>query len=158
MKLTVKHLILLVSGLALSACSAGSSLLNSKASTPQAVNVPVGNALALPPDLQLQAPGQTSDAYLPNGPVDVPAPAPKYSNKATPTKLASANAALPNIDGLKKQDIFEQYGVSKVNADGTPRTTDQLREALRLAIIAKRRETNPAYGTIGNLGNLFKDQ
>jgi hypothetical protein len=116
--------------------------------------VPVGNALALPPDLQLQAPTQTSDAYLPNGPVDVPAPAPKVS-----TQIASAaSPALPNVDGLKKQDIMEQYGVSRVNADGTPRTSEQLREALRQAIIAKRKAANPNYGTIANLGNIFKDQ
>jgi hypothetical protein len=154
MKFQTKILFCVAVALALSACTGGQSLLDSKASTPRAVNVPVGNALALPPDLQLQAPTQTSDAYLPNGPVDVPAPAPKVS-----TQIASAaSPALPNVDGLKKQDIMEQYGVSRVNADGTPRTSEQLREALRQAIIAKRKAANPNYGTIANLGNIFKDQ
>jgi hypothetical protein len=154
MKSQTKILFCVAVALVLSACTGGQSLLDSKASTPRAVNVPVGNALALPPDLQLQAPTQTSDAYLPNGPVDVPAPAPKVS-----TQIASAaSPALPNVDGLKKQDIMEQYGVSRVNADGTPRTSEQLREALRQAIIAKRKAANPNYGTIANLGNIFKDQ
>jgi hypothetical protein len=154
MKFQTEILFCVAVALALSACTGGQSLLDSKASTPRAVNVPVGNALALPPDLQLQAPTQTSDAYLPNGPVDVPAPAPKVS-----TQIASAaSPALPNVDGLKKQDIMEQYGVSRVNADGTPRTSEQLREALRQAIIAKRKAANPNYGTIANLGNIFKDQ
>jgi hypothetical protein len=150
----VKILFSVTVALALSACTGGQSLLDGKASTPRAANVPVGNALALPPDLQLQAPTQTSDAYLPNGPVDVPAPAPQVSNQIA----SAANPALPNVDGLKKQDILEQNGVSKLNPDGTPRTSEQLREALRQAIIAKRKAANPAYGTIANLGNIFKDQ
>jgi hypothetical protein len=155
MKFSFKILILLCGALALSACSNGSSLLDSKGSTPQAVNVPVGNALALPPDLQLQAPTQTTDVYLPNGPVAEPAPA--LAPVAT-KKLASNVPALPNVDGLSKPDIFEQYGILKLNPDGTPRTPVQLREALRAAILAKRKQANPNYGTIANLGNIFKDQ
>jgi hypothetical protein len=75
MKTVSTKMIVIVAGLALAGCSNGSSLLNSKSNVPQANNIPVGNALAMPPDLQLAVPTQTSDNYEPNGPVAPIAPA-----------------------------------------------------------------------------------
>ena len=43
-----------------------SNLLGGKSHVQQASNVPVGNSLTMPPDLQLRPPGQTTQAYQPN--------------------------------------------------------------------------------------------
>ena len=137
---------------ALSGCSAGANLLglNSKADVPQAINVPVGNSLALPPDLQLAAPTQTSDAYRPNGYVE-------------PISQASANTspqALQNIYDYKEptevtSDVFAKYGVSRFRPNGKLKTLAEMKVQLRNRVFAKKRQANANYGTIGNLGNVI---
>jgi hypothetical protein len=157
MNCTFKSVMLLGLVLGLGACSSASSLLNSKSSVPQASNVQVGNNLAMPPDLQLAPPGETTDAYQPNvgdGTADAAVVETKPATKKVSTKGLPALATLP----AKKPDIYEQYGISKVNPDGTPKTPNQLREEVRLAILAKKKAANPKYGTIANIGNIFKDQ
>ena len=152
--------------LMLSGCSGGggllgTGLLDAKATVPQAINVPVGNALALPPDLQLAAPTQTSDAYQPNGAV-----APIAAAPAAKSKIALAQPALKGSAGLyggspitaPTGDVFDQYGISKTKPDGSKKTVQELNEELRAAILKKRRQANPSYGTIGNVGEIFKDQ
>lgn len=152
-------LVAVVAGL--SGCSAGAGLLDTKAGVPVATNVPVGNALALPPDLQLTAPTQTTDAYQSNG-VVAQASAP-VSSKPSKMKMASAEpgtlygGAAPAAPA-PPADVFAQYGISKVNPDGTAKSIPKMNEELRAAIIKKKRETNPSYGTIGNIGAIFQDQ
>lgn len=153
---------MMVSGLAfgLGACSSASSLLNSKSSTPQATGVQVGNNLAMPPDLQLPPPGQTTDAYQPNiGSESVNAADSSFDAPVT-SKKKTSTAGLPKLATLPpaKPDVYQQYGISRTNPDGSARTPDQLREAVRLAILAKKKQANPGYGTIANIGNIFKDQ
>ena len=147
--------------LMLAGCSSGSGLLSGKESVPQAINVPVGNSLALPPDLQLAAPTQTSDAYQPNGTVESVAAAPTAKSK-----IALAQPALKDSAALyggspttaPTGDIFDQYNISKTKSDGSKKTVQELNEELRAAILKKRRQANPSYGTIGNFGAIFKDQ
>jgi hypothetical protein len=148
-----KIMVLAGIGLWLGACSLGSSLLNSKGSAPQASNIQVGNNLALPPDLQLPAPGQTTDTYQPN-----PIPAAPVASAIPARKVSTAG--LPPLATLPpaKQDIYDQYGISKLNADGTKKTPTILGNELRAAILKKKREANPGYGTIANIGNIFNDQ
>ena len=153
MKTVQTKAILIVAALAMVGCSNGSSLLNNKSNVPQASNIPVGNNLALPPDLQLATPTQTSDAYESNGAVAPIEPA-AQANK----KIAKASPDVPIAPVPVKQDIYDQYGVSKTNADGTPKKPDVLKAELKAAIIKKKRETNPNYGTIANIGSIFNDQ
>jgi len=135
----------------LAGCS--SSLLGGKSGGPAAVEqVPVGNQLALPPDLQLRSPGQIAPTYQANTaagePVgglyddgtDIAAPPPK--------RVASAPT----------QDIFEQNGISRFKPDGTKKTEDELRTELKLALLAKKKQQNPNYGSVFNIGNVFKDE
>ena len=49
----LKNGIVLLAILALAGCSSGTGLLDSKSAVPSAARVPVGNSLAMPPDLQL---------------------------------------------------------------------------------------------------------
>ena len=140
---------------ALSGCSAGANLLglNTKADVPQAINVPVGNSLALPPDLQLAAPTQTSDAYRPNGYVE-------------PISQASANTGPQtpqNIYEYKEptevtSDVFAKYGVSRFRPNGKLKTLTEMKVELRNRVFAKKRQANANYGTIGNLGRVISGQ
>lgn len=157
MKTVSTKAILFVAGLALAGCTNGESLLNSKSNVPQATNIPVGNSLTMPPDLQLATPNQTSDAYEPNGPIvsenldpSLDAPSKKPMKKKA---SAAPLAPLP-----VKQDIYDQYGVAKLNPDGTPRKPEVMQAELKAAILKKKRETNPNYGTAANIGAIFQDQ
>jgi hypothetical protein len=151
----LKISIVVACALALGACSTASSLLNNKSAVPQASQINVGNPLAMPPDLQLAVPSQTSDTYQPN-PGDGKAAADAgLSASGQPVQEASLYGSPGEAP---KQDIYDQYGVSKVKADGKPKSKDQLRAELKAAIIAKKRETNPNYGTIKNIGAIFSDQ
>jgi hypothetical protein len=149
----VKALALLAVVATLSGCSAG-SLLNGKAGATQAARVPVGNDLALPPDLALRAPGATTDDYVPNGRVDNPedtqvaALDDSLDAPAAPTRVAKPIAPVDN---------FTKYGISKTNPDGTPKNPQQLNKELKAAILAEKRKNNPGYGTIFNIGSIFTD-
>jgi hypothetical protein len=144
----------------LAGCSAG-SLLDPKAGATRTTAVPVGNDLALPPDLALRAPGTTTDDYVPNGPVDsldsqsaglddggLSAPA--------PTRKRTASAA-PAAPAEERVDNYTKYGISKTNPDGSAKTPQQLSNELKAAIKAEKRRTNPGYGTIRNIGAIFTD-
>ncbi|MBG1232096.1 hypothetical protein [Aestuariivirga litoralis] len=157
-----KSLIVCVIGSALAGCAAGSSLLNGKGAVPSASNVPVGNSLTMPPDLQLQAPQATSDAYQPNGYVAPPV-------KTQPGQMASMAPAAPasnNIYGgsaapapaAPTGDAYEQAGISKIGPDGKPKSIATLNKELSAYYMAKKRQQNPGYGSIGNIGAIFRDE
>ena len=157
MKTVYTKAIVIVAGLALAGCSTGSSLLNSKSNVPQASNIPVGNALAMPPDLQLAVPNQTSENYEPNGPVEPVAAASTLKiPSAKPLKQLASNSAAAPV--TRKPDLYEQYGISKLDADGKPKKPELLQAELKAAILKKKRETNPNYGTVSNIGAIFNDQ
>jgi hypothetical protein len=145
--------ILFVGAVAIAGCTNGSSLLNNKSNVPQANNIPVGNSLTLPPDLALATPTQTTDAYEANGAVE-----PIEQTPVTPKKMAKASPNVAVDPVPVKQDIYDQYGVSKTNDDGTPKKPEVLKAELKAAILKKKRETNPNYGTISNIGAIFNDQ
>ena len=152
MKAVSTKAILIVAGCLLAGCSNGSSLLNSKSNVPQATNVPVGNSLALPPDLQLAAPTQTSDAYQSNGTVA------DDSGAIVAKPLKQTASAAPVAPPPAKQDIYAQYGISKVNPDGTPKKPAVLQAELKAAILKKKQQANPGFGTVANIGAIFQDQ
>jgi len=55
-------------------------------------------------------------------------------------------------------DVYERNGISKVRPDGTPKTDQELQAELKALYLAKKRQKNPSYGTIFNIGNIFKDE
>jgi soluble lytic murein transglycosylase-like protein len=139
----------------LGGCSS-SKLLNSmglgNSAAPQTPVVQTGNNLALPPDLQLRPPGTVTENYQPNQ-----APA----SPAAPVETASLDAGLsssaPVAASPVKRDIYAEYGVSKVKPDGTAKTDQELKADLKLAILKRKQQQNPGYGTIRNIGNIFSD-
>lgn len=135
-----------------------------KAAAPDETQVRTNRNLAMPPDLNLRPPsgevvedGQlnTAAAAPPAEPAmdpatPEPAPAPVKTAAATP---APAQGAEP-----PKQDVYEKYGISKTGPDGKPKSENQLFKELREAQLAEKRKANPNYGTIWNMGNVFKDE
>jgi hypothetical protein len=141
----LKYSVMLMMALALAGCS--SNLLGGGGSSGPAAEqaIPVGNQLALPPDLALRAPGPTSPTYRANT-------APAATNTGVYSDDINAPAARP-----PNNDPYEKYGISKFKPDGTKKTDAELREELRLAVLAEKRKTNPNYGTVRNIGELFSD-
>jgi hypothetical protein len=158
-------------GLVLAACSETKvqSLLGSgKDGAPDESQVRVNQALSMPPDLQLRAPsGQISEDGQANKVASAPPPqqpsydqasaAPDDQASAAPEPLEQTGTAAP-AQPAPKQDVYEHYGISKVKPDGTPKSERELLRELREAQIAAKRKQNPNYGTVWNIGNIFKDE
>jgi hypothetical protein len=117
---------------------------------PQAPVVQTGNNLALPPDLQLRPPGTVTENYQPN-----PAPPAPVETASLEEGLNSPAPVAPAP--VVKKDIYTEYGISKLKPDGTPKADHELKAELKQAILKRKRETNPGYGTIRNIGNIFSD-
>ena len=144
-------------GLLLGGCSSsgvlGSLGMGSSSPQPAANNIQVNNALAMPPDLQLRPPGTIPEPAHPSNGAgslsdsgDVSSPeAPSVAKAAAPAAKAPA------------PDVYAQYGISKVKPDGTAKTEQELQGELKAAVLKKKQETNPNYGTIKNIGNIFSD-
>jgi hypothetical protein len=151
---TMKLTTLVLSAAVLAGCSAMGGLLNGKRGIPADQSVQTGNQLAMPPDLSLATPGTgTAPQVAAADSIDEgdvldggAAPAPVKTRK-------DAALAAQNPQG----DIYEQYGISRLKPDGTKKEDWELREELRKAIIARKRQQNPGYGTIRNIGGLFSD-
>jgi hypothetical protein len=140
---------LLAASMGVSGCSAARLLGGD--SNPATPTVQTGNTLAMPPDLQLRAPTNVSDGYQPNAVQEVPG---QTANAAPAMPAAPAPAPVARAPA---QDIYAQYGVSRVNPDGSPKSKGDLQRELKAAMLKKKRETQPGYGTIFNMGNIFTD-
>lgn len=159
----------LTAALAVAGCSETKmqDLLGSgKSATPDETQVRTNRNLAMPPDLNLRPPtgevaedGQlnTVASAVPAEPaMDQAQPTPEPA--PAPVQTASANP--PPAQGAEppKQDVYEKYGISKTGPDGKPKSENQLYKELHAAQLAEKRKANPNYGTIWNMGNVFKDE
>ncbi|MFZ5673314.1 MAG: hypothetical protein ACOZAM_10175 [Pseudomonadota bacterium] len=159
----------LTAALAVAGCSETKmqDLLGSgKSATPDETQVRTNRNLAMPPDLNLRPPsGEIAEDGQLNTVASAP-PAEPAMDQAQPTpepapapvKTASANP--PPAQGAEppKQDVYEKYGISKTGPDGKPKSENQLYKELHAAQLAEKRKANPNYGTIWNMGNVFKDE
>lgn len=57
-----------------------------------------------------------------------------------------------------KEDAYAKYGISKVGPDGKPKTQVELDKELLAAIKVEKRQKNPNYGTVFNIGNIFSGE
>lgn len=137
-------LVLLGAGLAVSACSSSRTANNLDASSPQTLNVQTNNPLALPPDTSLPAPGTGARTTNPDAIASAPL---DNGSLAAPAPVAVAKPA----------DVFVEYGISKTNPDGSLKSNDQLQKELKAAILKRKQQQNPNYGTIRNMGSIFSD-
>jgi hypothetical protein len=157
----------LVVALAVAGCSETKmqDLLGSgKDSTPDESQVRVNRSLSMPPDLNLRPPsGEVTEYGEPNKvATQAPPPAQPAMDQAQPAPqpMQTAAATPPAAAGTEppKQDVYEKYGISKVGPDGKPKSETQLYRELHAAQLAEKRKANPNYGTIWNMGNVFKDE
>ena len=128
----------------------GGMSLGSSSPAPQAPTVQTGNNLALPPDLQLRPPGTAAENYQPT-----PAPAAPIQSASLEEDMYSSTP--PVAAAPVKRDVYAEYGVSKVKPDGTPKTDQELKADLKLAILKRKQQQNPGYGTVRNIGGIFSD-
>jgi hypothetical protein len=140
----------LLAALALGACSETkfADMMGAGKSSADESQVRTSNSLAMPPDLQLAPPGTQVAAAPP--PVAGNSQAVGIPTPVDGTAATATTAAAP-------PDIYAKYGISKTNPDGTEKPKQQLWKELRAAQLAEKRRTNPNYGTIFNIGNVFTD-
>ena len=138
--------------------------------TPDETQVTQNQPLSVPPDMQLRPPSSSAapaaqqppaSRYDP-GSLAAPrnqAPAPARTASATPavpaTPSASVDAQGRPISPYDK--IYIKHGIDVYNPDGTHKKTVDLNRELAERIKAEKKARNPKYGTIFNMGNLFKD-
>lgn len=156
----------LMAALAVAGCSETKvqDLLGSgKDAAPDESQVRVNRNLSMPPDLNLRPPtGEVTEDGEPNKVANVVPPAQPAMDEPQPTPqpMQTAAATSPAASGAEppKQDIYEKYGISKTGPDGKPKSETELLRELRAAEMAEKRKANPNYGTIWNMGNVFKDE
>jgi hypothetical protein len=105
--------------------------------------------LSMPPDMRLPPPSSE--------PVETAA----VSAEPNFYDDGSATASAPVVPAARPtpaMGIYEQAGISLTKPDGTKKTDQELREELRLYHIAKKKQANPNYGSVFNIGNIFKDE
>ncbi|HUR43933.1 MAG TPA: hypothetical protein VMZ01_07525 [Aestuariivirga sp.] len=116
--------------------------------SPSVASAQTHQDLSMPPDLQLRAPGTVTSEVA-----ETAAAAPATR---TATSSPTLNVANPS-QGQAQGDVYERNGISKVRADGTPKSDAELKAELKKVYLAKKQQTQPHYGTIFNMGNIFKD-
>ena len=149
-------------------------VVGSSSRAPDERQVPVHQLLAMPPDYQLRPPADGSNVEAPTNPYALPhlksGGAPALAQPAQtgqqpaqpgqqPAQVASAdpNATGPQTLSPAQADPNTVHGISKVNADGTPKSQRQIRDELKKKQLEAKRKKNPNYGTIWNIGSLFSD-
>ena len=134
---------------------------------PDETQVAVNQPLSVPPDLQLRppsdAPQRVASAPQPSqppasgdlqqpqdlgmSPQNAPA-APQAQPQQQPQQLASAG---------EPQDIYARWGVSRHHPDGREKSQLELNEEMRRKRDEAKRQEDPNYGTIWNLGSVWSD-
>jgi hypothetical protein len=76
-----------------------------------------------------------------------------------PTQISPVQSAQKtNLTGkTAQQDAYQRFGISKTKPDGTAKTQSELDRELLEAVRAEKRKQNPNYGTVFNMGRIFKD-
>jgi hypothetical protein len=137
--------------------------------TPDETQVTVNQPLSVPPDLQLRPPSNepqqvasapapieqpaSGDLQQPQdlalSPQDQPVAA-QVQPQPQPQPQQQANAGEP-------QDIYAQWGVSRNHPDGREKSQLELNEEMRAKRDEAKRQQDPNYGTIWNLGSVWSD-
>jgi hypothetical protein len=153
MKPAVKAVLLSVTVFALTGC--GSTMRNYLEKDTPAQSTAMRADLTMPPDLRLPPPGTTAPA---------PDPGATLSNQAAltappPAAPSAPSTAAPPAAGTTAADsVYTQAGISLYKPDGTKKSDTELRNELQAYYLAQKKAKNPNYGTVFNIGNIFKDE
>ncbi len=135
---------------------------------PDESQVTVNQPLTVPPDLQLRPPSNEepqSVASLPPASQSM-AEQPAAVDLQQPQDIAAAPQAEPaspqaqpqqQASTGQPQDAYARAGVSRYHPDGREKTQLELNEEMRQKKIEADRQRDPNYGTIWNLGNVWRD-
>ena len=75
---------------------------------------------------------------------------------AQPSPSVQANQKSDLSATNPREDAYRKLGISKTRPDGTPKTQAELDRELLEAVRREKRKQNPKYGTVFNMGKLFK--
>lgn len=149
----VSTVLIAITALALAGC--GSTMRDYLEKETPTQSASMRSDLTMPPDLRLPPPGTTAAA---------PDPGASLSNEAAltappPPRTAAAAPATPPAAGTSPADsVYTQAGISLYKPDGTRKTDAELRQELQAYHLAQKKAKNPNYGTVFNIGNIFKDE
>lgn len=146
MKSAVKAVLLSVTVFALAGC--GSTMRDYLEKDTPAQSTAMRGDLTMPPDLRLPPPGTTAPAPDTSAALTAPPPAP----------AAPSTAAPPAAGTTAADSVYTQAGISLYKPDGTKKSDTELRNELQAYYIAQKKAKNPNYGTVFNIGNIFKDE
>lgn len=148
MKFAVSAAVLCFAAIGLSGC--GDTMRGYlEKDTPQQ-QVAVQQDLSMPPDLRLPPPGSGPEAPVSADPGVYGNGAPAESTATIPASPVAGTAA--------EGDIYARNGISLNHPDGTKKSDAELQAELKKVHLAKKQQKNPNYGTVFNLGNIFKDE
>jgi len=130
------------------------------AAVPQATAQANSVVTATPPDAFASAPTTTEVASAEQSPYDTG----EQQLTTDGTTTAPAQTTGTAVQATQKRDVkadpredaFQKFGISKTRPDGTPKTRSELDRELLEAVRQEKRKQNPNYGTVFNMGELFK--
>ena len=144
MKSAVSVLCLLAVAALAAGCTSISDVMRPGPEEQQQQQAQAYHDLSMPPDLRLPPPGLA------------PEPAPEPSASVASTAPATPYGNTPQA--APQGDVYERNGISKVHPDGTAKTEAELQVELKKIHRAKKQQKNRNYGTVFNIGNIFKDE
>ena len=161
MRVSARFLAIVALPLVLSACTETKFLdtIGAGKTSPDETGVQPNQQLSMPPDLNLPAPADADMNIATSDPVAPAATDPAATPPATAAAPQDNSPIVPgtNMTFDQQQDqLYAKYGINKLKADGTAKTFDELQDDLAAAVIAEKKAANPNYGTIWNIGELFK--
>lgn len=151
MKFSFASIVLVAVSLLLAGCASSGLLNRSRGPVAEAPPVQSRSNLALPPDLQLPAPGSGRVASY-------QAATPDDGVYGTPSATPAPRRRIGGVtctNGTQAADNYECYGISKLKPDGTKKNPTELNMELRAALLAEKRRSNPGYGTIRNWRSIW---
>jgi hypothetical protein len=139
---------------------------------PDETQVSVNQPLSVPPDLQLRPPSATEPPRVASQPPASQTPtsgqlqqpqdltlAPQPQEAAPQTQQGAPQTLQPQEQTAtaEPEDVYARWGVSRYHPDGRKKTQLELNDEMRKKRDEVRRQQDPNYGTIWNLGNIWGD-
>ncbi len=158
---------LIAGSILVSGCSEGGfqDMIGTSKTSLDERSVRQGQTLTIPPDLQLRPPSNAprqpvATAQQPYYPPQQPYAAPPAQGQYPPAQGQQAYVP-PQQQAYRRpqrQDVYTRNGINKMNPDGTMKPGWKLDKELYEVYKKRKQAKNPNYGTIFNMGNVFKDE
>ncbi|MFW6076702.1 MAG: DUF3035 domain-containing protein, partial [Hyphomicrobiales bacterium] len=136
---------------------------------PDETQVSANQPLSMPPDLRLRPPSDEEPqqvASLPqedqptSGTLQQPQDlelSPQDQQDQQQAQAQQPQAQPQQQADSEPQDVYARWGVSRYHPDGTEKTQLELNAEMREKRAEMKRQEDPEYGTIWNLGSIWSD-